>query len=88
MLQTGISDLSGHRGSASTEIAFPLEGPAGELIDLWRILTSHGMSSLPPMSIDEDVQTMEITNLKNCFLTLFKRKKSKTKEEIAYSLHI
>jgi hypothetical protein len=43
------------------EITFPLVGPAGEDVDLWRTLTSHGMSSLPPMSIDEEARTMDIT---------------------------
>jgi 3-methyladenine DNA glycosylase/8-oxoguanine DNA glycosylase len=45
----------------STDIVFPLIGPSGEQIDLWRTLTSHGMTSLPPMSLDEDARTMDLT---------------------------
>jgi 3-methyladenine DNA glycosylase/8-oxoguanine DNA glycosylase len=45
----------------STTIAFPLVGPSGEKIDLWRTLVSHGMTSLPPMSVDEDARTMDLT---------------------------
>lgn len=44
-----------------SDFSFPLVGPAGEKIDLWRILFSHGMTSLPPMSIDEGARTMAIT---------------------------
>jgi 3-methyladenine DNA glycosylase/8-oxoguanine DNA glycosylase len=44
-----------------TDMTFPLVGPAGEKIDLWRTLVSHGMTSLPPMSIDEDARTLEVT---------------------------
>jgi 3-methyladenine DNA glycosylase/8-oxoguanine DNA glycosylase len=40
---------------------FPLVGPGGERIDLWRTLTSHGMTSLPPMQLDEERQTLEVT---------------------------
>ncbi len=45
----------------SYEISFPLTGPGGEKIDLWRVLYSHGMSDLPPMAVDERTRTMEIT---------------------------
>ncbi|HZY65707.1 MAG TPA: hypothetical protein VFE21_07495 [Rubrobacteraceae bacterium] len=38
-----------------------LAGPAGEGIDLWRTFRSHGIASLPPMSLDEESQTFEIT---------------------------
>lgn len=48
-------------GQPPSEISFPLVGPAGEKIDLWRVLVSHGMTALPPMTIDERARTMEIT---------------------------
>lgn len=40
---------------------FTLVGPGGEPIDLWRTLTSHGMTSLPPMELDEEKQSLEVT---------------------------
>ena len=40
---------------------FPLVGPAGEAIDLRRVFLSHGMASLPPMRLDEQAWTFEIT---------------------------
>jgi N-glycosylase/DNA lyase len=40
---------------------FDLMGPGGEAIDLWRTLTSHGMTSLPPMRLDEDERSLEVT---------------------------
>ena len=40
---------------------FPLSGPGGEKVDLWRTFRSHGIASLPPMSFDEETQTFEIT---------------------------
>jgi 3-methyladenine DNA glycosylase/8-oxoguanine DNA glycosylase len=42
-------------------VAFPLAGPGGEPVDLWRTLVSHGVASLPPMSLDEDARTLEVT---------------------------
>jgi hypothetical protein len=39
----------------------PLAGPAGEPIDLWRTLASHGIASLPPMVLDEDARRLEVT---------------------------
>ena len=45
--------------AASIEI--PLRGPAGEPVDLWRTVVSHGVASLPPADIDEDAQTMTVT---------------------------
>lgn len=42
-------------------LSLPLEGPAGERIDLWRVLVSHGLASLPPMSIDEEAHSMALT---------------------------
>jgi 3-methyladenine DNA glycosylase/8-oxoguanine DNA glycosylase len=40
---------------------FPLLGPAGEVVDLRRVFLSHGITSLPPMRIDEKAWTFEIT---------------------------
>lgn len=42
-------------------MTFTLEGPSGEPVDLWRTLVSHGMTGLPPMSVDEDAHTMDLT---------------------------
>ncbi len=38
-----------------------LVGPGGEAIDLWRTLTSHGLTELPPMAIDEQRRRMQVT---------------------------
>jgi len=38
-----------------------LRGPAGEPVDLWRTIVSHGVASLPPAEVDEDAQVMTIT---------------------------
>src|SRR5439155_1162419 len=43
----------------STEI--PLVGAGGEPVDLQRTLLSHGFVELPPMRLDEDVPTLELT---------------------------
>lgn len=43
----------------TTEI--PLKGAGGEPVDLKRTITSHGLVSLPPMHLDEDRSTLEIT---------------------------
>lgn len=40
---------------------FRLVGPGGEPIDLWRTIQSHGLASLPPMRIDEERRTVELT---------------------------
>jgi 3-methyladenine DNA glycosylase/8-oxoguanine DNA glycosylase len=45
--------------AASIEI--PLEGPAGEPVDLWRTLVSHGVASLPPSDLDEEARTLTVT---------------------------
>jgi N-glycosylase/DNA lyase len=42
-------------------IEFPLVGPGGEPVDLWRTMYSHGIASLPPMSIDEKARTLTVT---------------------------
>jgi 3-methyladenine DNA glycosylase/8-oxoguanine DNA glycosylase len=39
----------------------PLVGAGGEPVDLRRTLASHGLTTLPPMSVDEDAGTLEVT---------------------------
>jgi N-glycosylase/DNA lyase len=43
------------------EMEIRLHGAGGEPVDLWRTLNSHGMTSLPPMRLDEDSRTLEVT---------------------------
>jgi N-glycosylase/DNA lyase len=43
------------------EMEIRLRGAGGEPVDLWRTLNSHGMTSLPPMRLDEDSRTLEVT---------------------------
>ena len=43
----------------STEL--PLVGAGGEPVDLRRTLLSHGFVELPPMSLDEDAPSLELT---------------------------
>jgi 3-methyladenine DNA glycosylase/8-oxoguanine DNA glycosylase len=38
-----------------------LKGPSGEAVDLWRTLISHGVATLPPMTVDMDARTLEMT---------------------------
>ncbi len=40
---------------------FKLAGPGGEPIDLWRTLDSHGLTSLPPLELDEEKRALEVT---------------------------
>lgn len=40
---------------------FPLVGGGGEPIDLWRTFVSHGVTELPPMAVDEDAKSFEVT---------------------------
>lgn len=40
---------------------FPLVGPGGEPIDLWRTLNSHGLNALPPMALDEETRALVVT---------------------------
>jgi 3-methyladenine DNA glycosylase/8-oxoguanine DNA glycosylase len=47
--------------SMGLKIEFPLVGPGGEPIDLWRTIMSHGVASLPPMVIDETARTLDVT---------------------------
>jgi len=42
-------------------IELRLRGPAGEPVDLWRTLVSHGFHELPPLSLDEDQRTLTMT---------------------------
>jgi N-glycosylase/DNA lyase len=39
----------------------PLRGAGGEPVDLWRTLVSHGFAELPPLVLDEDARTLELT---------------------------
>jgi N-glycosylase/DNA lyase len=38
-----------------------LRGPAGEPVDLWRTIVSHGVASLPPAEVDEEERVMTVT---------------------------
>jgi N-glycosylase/DNA lyase len=38
-----------------------LAGPRGEPVDLRRLFTCHGVATLPPMNIDTDTWTLEVT---------------------------
>jgi 3-methyladenine DNA glycosylase/8-oxoguanine DNA glycosylase len=42
-------------------LEFPLRGAGGEPVDLWRTINSHGFVDLPPMRLDEQTRTLEIT---------------------------
>jgi 3-methyladenine DNA glycosylase/8-oxoguanine DNA glycosylase len=46
---------------ASTVFDLPLAGPAGEPVDLWRTLVSHGVADLPPSSVDEEARQLVTT---------------------------
>jgi N-glycosylase/DNA lyase len=43
------------------QLTIPLAGPAGEPVDLWRTLVSHGVADLPPMRVDEEERTLTAT---------------------------
>jgi 3-methyladenine DNA glycosylase/8-oxoguanine DNA glycosylase len=45
----------------AASIDVPLKGPAGEPVDLWRTLVSHGVASLPPSELDEDARVLSVT---------------------------
>ena len=49
------------QGGGTWTAEFPLVGPAGEVVDLRRVFLSHGITSLPPMRLDERAWTFEIT---------------------------
>jgi 3-methyladenine DNA glycosylase/8-oxoguanine DNA glycosylase len=38
-----------------------LVGPAGEPVDLWRTILSHGLVELPPMRVEEEGRAFELT---------------------------
>ncbi|HEX2272862.1 MAG TPA: hypothetical protein VHG90_03200 [Acidimicrobiales bacterium] len=38
-----------------------LRGPGGEPVDLWRTFVSHGLTDLPPMLLDAEARSLEIT---------------------------
>jgi hypothetical protein len=42
-------------------LVLPLAGPAGEPVDLWRTLVSHGIAALPPAELDEPARTFRTT---------------------------
>ncbi len=42
-------------------LEFPLTGPGGEPVDLWRTLQSHGVTELPPAQVDPANRSMTIT---------------------------
>jgi 3-methyladenine DNA glycosylase/8-oxoguanine DNA glycosylase len=42
-------------------LEIPLRGAGGEPVDLRRTLASHGVASLPPMLLDEEDWTLEVT---------------------------
>src|SRR5919109_4911985 len=48
-------------GHVAATVEIPLRGPAGEPVDLWRTIVSHGVASLPPADIDEDARVMTVT---------------------------
>ena len=49
------------RTHAASAIEFPLLGPRGEPVDLRRTFASHGVATLPPMRLDEEAWTFEVT---------------------------
>jgi 3-methyladenine DNA glycosylase/8-oxoguanine DNA glycosylase len=49
------------RAMGGWQTEMPLVGPAGEHIDLWRTLTSHGLTELPPLALDPERRVMRVT---------------------------
>ncbi len=53
------------KGTSNVErarcIEFTLTGPEGEPVDLRRTFRSHGLTSLPPMRLDENADVLELT---------------------------
>jgi 3-methyladenine DNA glycosylase/8-oxoguanine DNA glycosylase len=45
----------------ATVFELPLAGPAGERVDLWRTLVSHGVAELPPSNVDEEQRRLVTT---------------------------
>jgi len=48
-------------GPASEPIVLALRGAGGEPVDLWRTMNSHGFADLPPLRVDPDARTLELT---------------------------
>jgi N-glycosylase/DNA lyase len=46
---------------AGTAFELTFAGPAGEPVDLWRTLVSHGVADLPPSSVDEERRRLVTT---------------------------
>lgn len=44
-----------------TSARFPLRGPGGEPVDLWRTIRSHGLVDLPPSIVDDSARTLTVT---------------------------
>ena len=44
-----------------SETELPLVGPGGEPVDLWRTFLSHGLASLPPLSVDSQAGALTAT---------------------------
>ena len=42
-------------------IEFPLIGPGGEPVDFRRTISGHGVTSLPPMTVDEAANTITVS---------------------------
>src|SRR4029453_3037209 len=55
----GPGEPGNTRGARRLE--FPLRGAGGEPVDLWRTLNSHGFVDLPPMLLQEQARTLDIT---------------------------
>jgi 3-methyladenine DNA glycosylase/8-oxoguanine DNA glycosylase len=45
----------------AASLVIPLRGPAGEPVDLWRTIVSHGVASLPPSDLDEEARILTVT---------------------------
>jgi 3-methyladenine DNA glycosylase/8-oxoguanine DNA glycosylase len=45
----------------AASLVIPLRGPAGEPVDLWRTIVSHGVASLPPSDLDEEARALTVT---------------------------
>jgi N-glycosylase/DNA lyase len=45
----------------SETIELDLRGPGGEPVDLWRTINSHGFADLPPLRVDTEARTLDLT---------------------------
>ena len=43
------------------QVKLALRGAGGEPVDLWRTIASHGLVELPPMRVDEERRSLEVT---------------------------